>query len=782
MDIINSLVDNDQKVNEEIINIGIINDSKYEDISDIRQKLEAFGAEINSKSQSVKAKLKEKNEEIRKQKTNKENPLHDAVKANYIDKEIDECQITNELVNIYNDINLNYKLSRLNLNEAKDYIKQEFGKIKNLYDFFCSVEKDDAKKNLEDDYKNVIEVDNIVNIDGSQVIINGSINSLKNLQNLIFDLSLTYKNNYNERVNKAKEINDKLCMKFVFTAVSRNYVSKIDETKTYYNYEHSEKLADDKFEINTDIINDRSVDDLKAIEGNIKNLENDVNVAKNAFEDKINETCKFFKEVYGVISDDIKNYKLVTKSLEEMINSINRLYELVKTNVSNLIQKANNISNSGVCITSKLKERLKEYKLYDDSDDIKSISVKFLEFSRYFNDKNENGNEIKVNLENLQKEIKKSDLTEQIKKIYDRLKKAVNCYIYNYKDSHHILSMRSIKKNEKGHYVLDNPFCFISKDKLSICEDIKNFEENCFYKIEFPGEIKDVKFENIENYLDNFEKIFNHNAKILKKIKDYLGENIKKIKALGINYSSCFNDEEISKYVTRFLNLKLDDYFDNYIDFKKFIIADKENFKGLQDLYKIFLNSLYELEGKFYLLSLDIYFGAKEQDINPDNEEDKKNIIDLQYVLQNVEIFKYFVYNLYIHDGAKKVEKSKFQEIIDKNSVLHMNNYFKKLKKEDSKDKTVKDIDFYSYTHIINETNKGILLNVEKKIGKMSDNFHCLIFNEFYKYMTENEEEFFKCGFLNKDDLKYKSVSKSKKKSKKSKSDDDDSDSSSDSD
>jgi len=751
MIIINSLNGCNSKVNTTIITKNMIDDSKYEDIPNITQKLKNLETEINTKISEIKQDLKNKNAEIVKQKSNSSNPLHDVIKVNYKDQQIHDCIITN-LVEIYNDIKLNYDLSQLTTNEAKKYVKDEFKKIENLHKFFVGLKIKTDSEYLEEEYKILNQVDSFTDITKVKFL-SSALTSLKNIQNKISTLNKTYNENYKKRYETAISTNNKLSINFIYKITIKNPLGGVPITNTPYNYTHSDIITTPGL-INIDctVTNEKTVDALNAIDGNIKKLEEAVTNSEAAFKENIKNTYNFFINTYGDISDGIKNYALTDDTLDGMIDSIKNLYELVRTEVQKLLKNAETISSAGVGITDEFKNKLKKLKLYKISDDVKSINPSCMEPNNFFNSENKNGDKIKEALKNLKTEIKKCDIIEQRKKIYNRLKNKIDHYKKNFENSLSLFYYRSVKLNKKNEYRLTEPICNNFCSTLTVSDNNITLKEKYFYYGLYGcGDFTNkISFDDIEKILNNFEKIFKHNSEILSQYKDYFKKNLDEIKKLNYDYNSAdwLSPEDktnLNKFFKNFEDIDgiLNKYFDEYINFDKYLTDSNEY---LTYFFSIFDTLFKDLKNKYF--KQRIYFGEIFDNMKSDNI-DNDQIVFFYNVFLNVEIYKIFIYLLSLPikaaikyeniekliEEVKKLDKGKSKDK-DVYTKFLLKIYFDNLKGDkDYEKKTLNEINFNEFTCVLDEKNVNIIHNFLTYNGILFNNIKCF-FSEL-KYFKD---------------------------------------------
>ena len=685
MDIINSLNGCAIKVNTKIITKEMIDNSKYEDIASITQKLTDLETEINTKFTEVKDDLKKKNGEIAKQKSNNSNPLHDVFKVNYKDEQIDKCTFTN-LVETYNDIKLNYDLSKLSSDDAKKYVKDEFKKIENLYKFFVGLNIETDSKKLKEEYAIVKKVDFFTDITQIKFLTCALI-SLKNIQNKISALNKTYNENYKKRYETAISTNNKLSINFIYETTMKDPLGDGDITTTVYNYTYNNIITTPGL-INIDytVTNEKTVDELNAIETNIKNLENTVTNNEAAFKENIKNTYNFFKNTYEDISDDIKNYKLTDDTLDGMIDSIKNLYELVRTEVQKLLKKAETISSAGVGITDEFKNKLKKLKLYEDSDDTKSIDPSCMEPNKFFNSENKNGDTIKEALKNLKAEIKKCDIVEQKKKILAKIKNLVDTY----------------KKDITVDYILNNIVISKIQDKgtkdfyFYKDESSKEYETGEFdltsgkfsvsdVKIIFPNEITadNLEFDKMKEIIENFELLFNHNAQIFKKIKEYFSkcqikDFVGDIDLEIILEENIFEKKEWNKHTFRDIkDIKIEEYFKNYLNIDLYCsIYSTKNHKTLVEFENL-VKELPDILSHCYFRKGDKFNFCKDKNLS------EYISIEMYFVLFNPDIFKLILSQFVLANYKRDFEIDKTEEsVYNFNKSEFTDLYYKYILKE----------------------------------------------------------------------------------------------------
>ena len=742
MDIINNLNGCTIKVDSTIITKKMIDDSKYEDIPNITQKLKNLETEINTKFEEIKNDLKTKNTEIKTKKENDKCPVRDLININYTNENIDGCNF-DKLTEIYKDIKFYYDISKAQPDGIKKHFSDRFKEIESVFDFFI-IKEPSRKADLESYKKNIFAIKKVNSINTNVLVFNNATNGLKNIEIILDKLINEYNKNYKKRLEDSITLNKKL-------TIELKYVEKIptlsggDTEETYYDHKIEKIFSVNNTEINEEIITidyNKSLEQLNSIETKIKNLEDNVEKNKKEFITKITNTFNFLKTTYEHLCD-LSAYRIDNTDVDSYKKSTNTLFEKIKTELKKALLKAENISKN-IALEPELEEFFEKYNVYSAKDKVGQIPTEYLAYEIYFDSNNQNSENIKTNVKNLMDSLKNCDQDNLKKKILAKIKNLVHTYrkdiSVDYILHNIVISKIQDEKTKDFYFYKDERSKVYETDEFGLTSEIFNVPA---YKIIFPKEIivDILDFDKMKKIIENFTLLFNHNVELFTEIKKYFS-NCKIKDFLGdVNFDDFFDEKQDNINIFEDLRkIKIDDYFENYLSIDKYISNyPKNNHKKLVEFENL-LKKLIEYFSIKYFVKDNKFKFFKDKSL-----KDKINI-EIENVLFNPDILKVYLFQCFI-DNKKdnRVHTSNFYNRSVSKYTEYMDKLLIKYIIENSNEERYLDDLYYYYC---------ILLNIKKTYRTITNyklkykNGNIINFDNCYNYLSNLESSTIKYGFL----------------------------------
>lgn len=255
MGIINKLLDCNIKVNNTIITKEQIENSKYNDITNIREKLADLKKKIDSVLSEIKKDLLDKKKEIDTANVTEGHLFCGELGLKINEKDITDCDFSN-LSAIFNTIHVNYNLSMLKQDQVGIFFRKEFEKIENVYNFFVGLDDENVKKDELKKHKNNIDSviknnakDTKKNVAGIKI----AKKSLADLRSLLDELIVDYNEKYKKRYDNKVKINKKLIIELKYERKQSDGMGAT-EIREYYKKMIDERYKIENLEISDDII------------------------------------------------------------------------------------------------------------------------------------------------------------------------------------------------------------------------------------------------------------------------------------------------------------------------------------------------------------------------------------------------------------------------------------------------------------------------------------------------------------------------------------------------
>ncbi len=563
---------------EELENEKKAINEKIEDLENVYEK-ESLGDDIKDK---IKNKRKEKIEEVKTINTDIEE-IQNQLKniQNKLEKEISEIkgQIGKNLANLLN--------SKLGLREAQDVI------LKTQIDFLEN--KENKTKELKGEIKNLKEYfeypsyKQSENFKENKEKLEGELKKYEKYKGFIIEELSGYRPSISEKVNLKNKAKEKI-------------IELNSNKKDYYKINNIEKF----FKISS--IKEKLEDDEKISIGERKEKYKDIITGEDI--DKIENKIK----------EDFKNNK---EGLEE-INE-----ELTEDEKEEFLQKLINIE-----ITKQVKNKIEESLKKDTNQAIKNnIEGLFSEEEIKELKKQYESNKLKNQrkLEEIEKEIKKNKKGNLNKEKLGKIKENINKINEKLNNGNIIVNEKKkkeiLEKQEKDLEVVENILeALENKEKMK--EKIKKAEKDEY------GVKETYEFCGGTNYNETEIK------DIRKTIAEKLGINIANQKEESIPIPKSKESNEISdegdevKEQERLAKEREEKSKEEDV----VIIGTLQALATILNSEKKFQDQLNEFEEKIIDQAKKIRSGDLKID-TIENEEDKKNISEVAYILENIEVF-----------------------------------------------------------------------------------------------------------------------------------------------
>ena len=701
MDIINSLVDNNQKVDEKIINIGNINDSKYEDIVTIRQKLIDFKTEISSKFTQLLQNIKDRIEEIDKKIAAdttanklliKENPIK---VANLDGIKLDNLLIIKDkLIEIYQKVQNTERVIELKPKEAKEYLLKKLETMRYAASVFKCIDLyNDTQTNIND-----IPETNLTEEQKASLVL--FIKNIAIVQTAIEKgLAMYNKNN-----------------KDVLTDIKNNvqYLNLVGDNEGDYKFV-SEKFFDIKFAFD---INDADYKDLDVTfteeqknerDEFIKNLKENYDSKVKDFKEEIKKKLDLLKDIYSQANYELCNEKEISDAInfvdkkdvtckqcgDKLKLIVKNIYDKI-TSITGNIANAKQSESIGADLKNALKDKfgivveLSDYVFQPFSGLASSFYLKEYEKEKKYN-------ELKGKIVKLFKDYKDASCyqSEYCEKCFECIKNILSenfqissddfakfKYELEYKEKKESEKYLKIDKSKLKEYKVYEEID-VNAENL----DYEKFElqEGVYYsliikyleKSDIRGDFKKIPAYKKSNDINRLSRIINFIEKIYKHNITVLNNHVKKMVPI-LEYIKDLNERKLVEY-----NIN-DEYGYINVVSSEYSINDFINNKICEKYESIFK----------CVESFDFFCYNKSLEIDCMLNSEKKYIKSEKLFFNNFAFFKQCLDFYYKYLKNIKNIYSKNTYVIKDNEELE--NYLNKVLCEiDSEYKNIIDIECY---------------------------------------------------------------------------------------
>jgi len=600
----------DKKINNNIISKEEIEGCKYENINEIKDKLENYENLINAEIREVKDKLLEQQNETEQIINKKQNKIPIDFKKISIDE---KCSLK-DLSGFYTKITDDNIIAKCTLDGFKKHFEY---KIKS-FDVIIEYLNDPLINNLK---KGIL--DSLTHIDAKFVKSKKSVDQFlaktTNIESLIKE-TIVKKNTQNSDIIKGfKERNNSLIVKLLHEIKgSDNFkytISKIYEIK------ENDNISDEKIKIDTN----KTLDELKNIDKSIDAFKGRIESNEGAFIIQVEKDIKKLKGIYGKLSEQISNFKInKTKKVDNIKTDINNLFKLIEENIALSIKNVGEVEKTNIVNVLDIINKIKDLgiltvdvpKINDVYD---NIFEEYFFYPTDFNSEDEIKS-VKSACENSIKYITENKTTclEFIKKVIDSFVGFIEEYDNLICNLPKFNEQKDLYKNINTLYIegeqIKNMKC--SKELVNNM-NILNLDENSINDITNEGEIlitsaalKNTFKSNDKYTTENLKKIYTNFLKVYDKNKD----NINKI------------FENLDMFINGHKNLY------GFKDTKYYNLYFKDKFKELDNLKKAF-NELTYLKDYKGLKLYEIIIGIKnfyEENINKCFTFCKTNVLEFE--------------------------------------------------------------------------------------------------------------------------------------------------------
>ena len=576
----------DKKINNNIISKEEIKGCKYENINEIKGKLENYENLIKAEIKEVKDKLLEQQNETEQIINKKQNKIP----IDFKKISIDETCSLKDLSGFYTKITDDNIIAKCTL----DGFKKHFGNKIKSFDAIIEYLKDATISNL----KNVI-LKELEGIDEKFIKAKSSVEKFltktTNIESLIKEAIVKKNTQNSDNIKILKERNNSLMVK-LFHEIA-DYEHNFEHTiNMIYEIKENDNISDEKIKIDTN----KTLDELKKIDKSIDAFKGKIESNEVAFIIQVEKDMKKLKEIYGKLSEQISNFEInKTKKVDTIKTDINNLFKLIEENIALNIKNVGDVKKTNIVNDLSIINNIKDLGILTvDAPKINDVYDNIFEEYFFYPTDFNSKDEIKSVISACENSIKY--ITENKTTGLDFIKKVIDSFVGFIEEYDNFIcnlpkfnEQKDLYKNINTLYIdgeqIKNMKC--SKELVNNV-NILNIEEADIDKITNEGKIlitstllKNTFKTNDKYTTKNLKKMYTNFLKVYDKNKDNINKIFENLDMFinGANNLYGFKD-------TKYYNLYFKDKFIELDNLKKAFneLTYLKDYKGLK-LYEIII-------------------------------------------------------------------------------------------------------------------------------------------------------------------------------------------------